>query len=102
MAGDAHSLGHQQLGVGGAVAAAALLLQDLKNIGVGGRLDSKVLLVTLVPGECLFQCSGVGADACLVINMEGSGNLSRDFLRLFQGQKRCFFHSLCLFFLRSL
>ena len=95
--GDAHSLGQQELRVRGAVAAAALLMENLQDVGVGGSLHREKFLEALVPGEGLFQSPGVGTDARFVVNMEMGGDLSRDFPGLFQGQKCCFFHDLCLF-----
>ena len=92
MSGDTGGLGQHQLRVGGAVAAAALLLQNFDDKGIGGCLDGKVLLEALVPGKSLLQGPGVAADASLVIHMEGSWDLGGDFLRLFQGNKGGFLH----------
>ena len=92
MAGTAHGLSKQKLGVGGAVTAAALLLQNLENVGVRRSLHGKILPVARIPGKGRLQCPGIGSDTGLVINMEGGGNLPDDFLGFFQGEKGCLFH----------
>ncbi len=51
MAGDAHGLSHEKLRVGGAVATAALLLEDLKDVGIGSCLHGKVFPEAGVPGK---------------------------------------------------
>ena len=91
---DAHGLGQQQLGIGGAVAAAALLVEDFQQEGVGGGLDGKILPESGIPGKRRLQQPGVGADAGLVVNVKGGGDLLADFLCFFQSQKRYLFHSL--------
>ena len=92
VAGAAHGLGKQKLGVAGAVAAAALLLQNLDNIGVRRSLHGEILPVARIPGKSRLQCPGIGSDASLVINVEGGGNLPDDFLGFFQSEKGCLFH----------
>ncbi len=92
MAGDPNGLGQQQLRIAGAVAATALLLEDLDDIGVGGSLHGKILPEALVPGEGRLQCPGVAADARLVVNMEGRRNLGGNLFSLFLGDKGYLFH----------
>ena len=92
----ANGLGHQQLCVAGAVAAAALFLQNLQDVGVGSSLYGKVLPEAGIPAECGFQGAGVGADAGLVIDVEGSRNLLNNFLGLVQGQKGSLLHGVLL------
>ena len=94
LAHGANGLGHHQLGVGGAVTAAALFLQDLQDVGVGGGLHGEVLPVAGVPGKGFLQCTGVGTDTGLVIQVEGGGMLGGDLLGLFKRHKRCLLHNL--------
>ena len=98
VAGNAHGLRQQQLRIGGAVAAAALLVQHLENIGIGGCLYREILLKALIPGKRGLQRPGISSDAGLVIQMKGGGDLLDDFLCLVQGDKRGLLHdSLPLF-----
>ena len=90
--GDSGGLCQHQLRVGGAVTAAALLLQNPDDKGIGGCLDGKVLLESLIPCKSLLQSPGITADAGLVIHMEGCRDLGGDFLCLFQGNKGGFLH----------
>lgn len=55
MARDANGLGQQQLRIGGAVAAAALLMEDFQQEGVGGGLDGKILPESGIPGKRRLQ-----------------------------------------------
>ena len=89
---NAHGLGQQKLRVGGAVAAAALLVEKLQNIGVGGRLYGKVLPETLVPGKGGLQRPGIGPNAGLIVQVKGSGDLMNDLPGLLQGDKWGFLH----------
>ncbi len=91
-AGDAARLAEHQLGVGRAVHTAAFLLQNLHQIGVRRRLDGKILLVTLVPAERRVERTCVFPDTLFVIHMERRRDIPDDLLRLFQRQKRLFFH----------
>ena len=90
--GHPHRLRQQQLRIAGAVAAAALLLQDFQDVGVGGSLHGKIFPEAFVPGEGRLQCPGIGPDASLVVQVEGGGNLLFDFHCLFQRHKRGLFH----------
>ena len=92
MAGNAHGLRQQKLRIGGAVAAAALLVQHLENIGVGGGLYREILPKALVPGKRGLQRPGIPPDAGLVIQMKGGRDLPDDFLCLVQGDKRGLLH----------
>ena len=83
-------VGHHQLAQGGAVHTAALFLENLQDLGVGGGLHGKVLGVAGVPGKGPAQGPGVLPDALLVIQVEGSGILLGDLLQLLQGDKRLF------------
>ena len=93
MSRDANGLGQQQLRIGGAVAAAALLMEDFQQEGVGGGLDGKILPESGIPGKRRLQRPGVGTDAGFVVNVKGGGDLLADFLCFFQSQKRYLFHS---------
>ena len=97
--GDAHSLGQQQLCIGGAVAAAAFLMEDLQNVGVGGGLHGKILLESGVPGEGFLHFPGIFPNACLVIQVEGGRDLGGNGLRLLQGHKGGFLHGCTFLFL---
>ena len=55
MSRDAHGLGQQQLRIGGAVAAAALLVENFQQEGVGGGLDGKILPESGIPGKRRLQ-----------------------------------------------
>ena len=87
------SLGHQQLRVAGAVAAAALFLQNLQNVGVGGSLYGEVLPEAGIPAERSLQSTGVGTDAGLIIDVERGGNFLNNFLGFCQGQKGSLLHN---------
>ena len=87
---EAAAVGHHQLAQGGAVHAAALLLQNLQNLGIGGGLHGEELLIAGVPGKGGLQGPGVLPDALLVVQMEGGGVLLDNLLELFQGDKRLF------------
>ena len=87
---EAAAVGHHQLSEGGAVHTAALLLQDLQDLGVGGGLHGEKLFVAGVPGESLVQGAGIFPDALLVIEVEGGGVLVGDLLELFQRDEGLF------------
>ena len=55
MSRDAHGLGQQQLGIGGAVAAAALLVENFQQEGIWGGLDGKILPESGIPGKRRLQ-----------------------------------------------
>ena len=96
---EAAAVGHHQLAQGGAVHPAALLPQDLQDLGIGGGLHREVLRIAGVPCKGRFQRPGVLPDAPLIIQVERGRVLTGDILELFQGDKR-FFHihrSLSLF-----
>ena len=78
-------LGQEQLGIGGAVAPAAFLVENLQNIGVRRRLYREELPKPRIPGKCRLQGAGRTADSRLVIDMKGRRHLFRNFPRLFQG-----------------
>ena len=84
-------LAELQLGIARAVDAAALLLQDLEQVGVGGGFDGEIFFVAGVPGERLLYAAGVFTDGFFVIDMERGGHIGDDGLRLFQRDKRLFF-----------
>ena len=75
--GDTAGVGKHELAGARAVAAAALLVQDLEDEGVGRGLDGEVLVKAGVPGEGLADGAGVGTDASLVVEVEGRGELLR-------------------------
>ena len=89
-AGKAAGLAHQQLGVAGAVDAAALLLQNFQDVRVRGGLDGKVLLEAFIPAECGVDLAGVRADTGLIVQVEGRGDLGGNGPCLGQRNKRLF------------
>ena len=95
---EAACLAHEQLSIAGAVDAAALLLQDLQQVGVRRGLDGKVFLEALVPAERSVDPAGVFPDTLFVIDVERGGNIGGDLLRLGKGNKRLFLRHDCLSF----
>ena len=95
---EAAGLAHEQLSIAGAVNAAALLLQNLQQVGVGRGLDSKVFLETLVPAERGDDPAGIFPDTLFVIEVERGGNIGGDLLCLGKGNKRLFLRHDCLSF----
>ena len=87
---EAHSVAHQQLGIGGAVSAAALLAQDLQQIGVGSCFNCEIFLEALIPRESLVQQTCSTTNASLIIQMEGSGILSNNLFQLIFSYKGYF------------
>ncbi len=85
-------LGEQQLGVARAVHAAALLVEDAQKRGVGRGLHGEVLLEAGVPGERGVDRAGTGADACLVVEVEGRGDVRHDGLDLLERGEGLLFH----------
>ena len=84
------AVGHHQLGEGGTVHPAALLVEELQNLRVGGGFYSEILFKPRVPRKGLVQGPGVGPDAVLVVEVEGGGVVLHDLLELLQGDKRLF------------
>ena len=78
---EAAGLAHEQLSIAGAVNAAALLLQNLQQVGVGRGLDGKVFLEALVPAERGVDPAGIFPDTLFVIEVERGGNIGGDLLR---------------------
>ena len=76
VAGKAAGLAEHQLGQGGAVHAAALLLEDLQDDRVRQCLDRKVLLEALVPAEGLVDAADILPDALFVVDVERVGTSS--------------------------
>ena len=95
---EAAGLAHEQLSIAGAVNAAALLLQNLQQVGVGRGLDGKVFLEALVPAERSVDPAGIFPDTLFVIEVERGGNIGGDLLRLGKGNKRLFLRHDCLSF----
>ena len=95
---EAAGLAHEQLGIAGAVNTAALLLQNLQQVGVGRGLDGKVFLEALVPAERGVDPAGVLADSLFIVEVERGGNIGGDLLRLGKGDKRLFLRHDCLSF----
>ena len=89
-AGKAAGLAHQQLGVAGAVDAAALLLQNFQDVRVRGGLDGKVLLEAFIPAERGVDLAGVLADTGLIVQVEGRGDFGGNGPGLGQRNKRLF------------
>ena len=88
---EAAAVGHHQLTQRGAVHPAALLPQDLQDLGIGGGLHREVLRIAGVPGKGRLQSPGILPYALLIIQVEGGRVLTGDLLELLQGDKR-FFH----------
>ena len=78
----------EELSVAGAVAAAAVLQQDLDERGVGVGLDGEVLPEARVPREGVEHRLRVAADAGLVVQVEGGGVPLGDVDELVGGHKR--------------
>ena len=87
-------IAHHKLGLRGAVHAAAVLLQNIQQKGIWGRLDREVLAKALVPCKGLAHTGRVLAYASLVIDVKGRRIPGRNFPCLFQCQKCLFFHNL--------
>ena len=87
---EAAGLAHQQLRIAGAVDAAALLLQDLEQIGVRRGLYGEIFFKALVPAERSVDPAGIFPDTLFVIEVERGGNIGGDFFRLCKRDKRHF------------
>ena len=85
-------MGQHQLCLGGTVAAAAILPQNINQERIGRRLHREKFFVALIPGKSLLQGFRVGADAFLVINMKGSRVLFYNFFNQFLCHECFFFH----------
>ena len=101
VAGKAAGLAEHQLGQGGAIYAAALLLEDLQDDRVRQCLDRKILLEALVPAEGLVNAADILPDALLVVDVERRGHILDDLLCHRLGQKRFLFHNNIPLVLRS-
>ena len=95
---EAAGLTHEQLSIAGAVNAAALLLQNLQQVGVGRGLDGEIFFKALVPTERSDDPAGVLADSLFIVKVERGGNIGGDLLRLGKGNKRLFLRHDCLSF----
>ena len=73
----AASIREHQLRGAGAVHAAALLLQNAQDRGIGQRLDGEILLEILAPAERLIQRPRRAADPALVIQVKRRRELRR-------------------------
>ena len=91
------AVGHHQLSQGGAVHPAALLPEELQNLGVGGGFHGEILLEARIPGEGFVQRPGVFPDAPLVVEMEWGGVVLGNLLKLLRGDKRLFHRASLLF-----
>ena len=80
-----------QLGLRGAVHAAALLAKNLEDKRIGRGLDGEILFKALVPGKRLIQRTGRTADARLVVDMKRRRIFACDRLRLIERDKRFLF-----------
>ena len=101
MAGKAADLAEHQLGQGGAIHAAALLLEDLQDDRVRQCLDRKILLESLVPAKGLVDAADILPDALFVVDVERRGHIFDDLLCHRLGQKRFLFHNNIPLVLRS-
>ena len=88
LAAKAAGAAEHQLGIRGAVHAAALLAQDAEDERIGRRLHGKVLPEALVPRERAVQRAGRAADARLVIDMKRRRIRGDNLLRLLKRDKR--------------
>ena len=95
---EATGLAHEQLSIAGAVNAAALLLQNLQQVGVGRGLYGEIFFKALVPTERSVDPAGVLADPFFIVKVERGGNIGGDLLRLGKGDKRLFLRHDCLSF----
>ena len=97
---EAHRVRQHQLRDGRAVHAAALLLQELEDVGVGAGLDREVLAEAGIPGEGIVHGLRGCADARLVVEVEGRGVFRNDFVELVQiheGLLLHICHQFCIF-----
>ena len=92
---DAAGAAHLQLGQARAVAAKALLVQDLEQARGGGRLDGEVFLEAGVPRKRGLYLARILADGLFVVDVERGRVGLYDFLHLRQGQKGFLFHWIC-------
>ena len=100
--GDAAGAAELKLGIARAVAAEALLVEDLHQTRGRGRLDREVFLVARVPRKRRLYLACVLADRLFIIDMKRRRVGLADFLRLFEGQKRFLFHVYRLAFFGNL
>ena len=100
--GDAAGAAELKLGIARAVAAEALLAEDLHQTRGRGRLDREVFLVARVPCKRRLYLACVLADRLFIIDMKRRRVGLADFLRLFEGQKRFLFHVYRLAFFGNL
>ena len=95
---EAAGLAHEQLSIAGAVNAAALLLQNLQQVGVRRGLYGEIFFKALVPTERSVDPAGIFPDTLFVIEVERGGNIGGDLFRLGKGDKRLFLRHDCLSF----
>ena len=82
---DAQSVAEHQLGVAGAVHAAAVFVQELEDRGIGAGLDRVILLIARIPGKGGLEAVRRTLDALLVVDVEGGGIGLDDLLDLSLG-----------------
>ena len=87
-AGKAASFAHQQLGIAGAIDAAAFLLQNFEDVRVRRGLYGEIFFKALVPAESRIHAACIFSDSFFVIEMERRGHIRDDLLCLFQRNKR--------------
>ena len=73
-------MGQHKLSQGRTVTAAAVLLQDLYQEGIGVGLNCEIFSEALIPCKCLLQGGNIFADPLLIIDMEGCGVFLNDLL----------------------
>ena len=88
LADAADALGHHQLRERRAVAAAALLLQDLEDGGGRRSLHGEIFPVAGIPRKSGFQAAGILADALRIIEVKRCGIARGDVLKLLRCYKR--------------
>ena len=82
---DAERFAEHQLGVAGAIHAAAVLMQELEDRGIGAGLDRVVLFIARIPGKCALEAVRRTLDALFVVDVEGGGIGLDDLLDLSLG-----------------
>ena len=102
VAGDAAGAAELKLGIARAVAAEALLVQDLNETRIGGRLDREIFLIARVPCKRGLYLARVLTDRLFIIDMKRGRIGLADLLRLLECQKRFLFHVFRLAFLGNL
>ena len=97
---DAQRVAEHQLGVAGAVHAAAVFVQQLENRGIGAGLHRVIFAEAVVPGKGGVDAARGGSDALRIVEVEGRGIACDDFVQFLLGDKgnlMHMYHQFCIF-----